>query len=111
MVTLDLVRGRSALLVVMGAAALLALGELASLSLELRAVELVERGVLRRALAHVLAIALGGVAVAAIVELATRGTLRGGLDAGVVAVAAAVAVVALAGVLAAGGRRDAEPPD
>jgi hypothetical protein len=109
-VVLDLVRGRSALLVVAGAAALLAIGELASLSLSLRSVELIARDALAHRLAHLATVALGGLAVAALVELATRDAVRGGLDAGLVALLAAVAVVALASALAAVGRAAREPP-
>jgi hypothetical protein len=109
-VVLDLVRGRSALLVVAGAAVLLAIGELASLSLSLRSVELIARDALARRLAQLAAVALGGLAVAALVELATRVAVRGGLDVGLVALLAAVAVVALASALAAVGREAPEPP-
>jgi hypothetical protein len=109
-VTLDLVRGRSALLVVAGAAALLAIGECASLSLSLRSVELIARDALARRFAQLAIVALGGLAVAALVELATRVAVRGGLDAGLVALLAAVAVVALAGALAPAGRETRDPP-
>jgi hypothetical protein len=99
-VALDAIRQRSAVVLVVCAAGLLTLGELATFALSLRAVELIERSLALRRCAHLAAIAAGGGAVAALVELATRIALRGGLASAVLGVGAVVLLLGLTSALA-----------
>ncbi len=101
-VVLDALAARSPVVLVLCAAALLTLGELASLSVGLRAVELVDRAVVRRRCAYLGAVAAGAGAAAGLVELASRIAIRGGLLAGAIGVGATVALLALVALLARG---------
>jgi len=94
-VAVDLLRGRSAVALVLCAAGLLTACELAWLSLGLRSVELVARRVLARAGARLAAVALGALAAAALVEAASRLAIGGGLGAAVLGVGATILLVAL----------------
>jgi hypothetical protein len=107
-VALDLLRTRSPLALVVCAAGLLTLGELAALSVSLRAVELVSRTVALRRTAYLAAVALGAAAVAAVVELATRIAIGGGLGSAALGVGAIVLLLgATSGLARARGRRSA----
>jgi hypothetical protein len=99
-VALDLLRTRSPLALVACAAGLLTLGELASLSVSLRAVELVTRTVAIRRTAYLAAVALGAAAVAAVVELATRIAIGGGLGSAALGVGAILLLLAATSGLA-----------
>jgi len=93
-IVLELVRARSLTVLVVYATALITLGELSAFCTSLRAVELVDREVVRRRVAYLALIALGGLAVSAIAALASRISLGGGLSAGALGVIAAVLVLA-----------------
>jgi len=94
------VRGGASVTLALYGAGLLTLGELASLSLSLRAVARVERAVLVRRCAALALVAVGALAVGALVALASHAAVRGGLAAGAAGVAATVAAVGLVAVLA-----------
>lgn len=108
LVTLDVLLARSGAALVAFAAGLLTLGELVALSGGLRAVELIERRLLARTAAHLVAVALGGAAAAAAVRLAAGVAIGGGLRAAALGIAAAVALLAATAALAAAGGRDGE---
>jgi hypothetical protein len=100
MVALDAIRSSSTLALALYGAGLLGLGELASFSVGLRAVERVERAVLARRSAAIVLAAVGALAVAALVGLASHAAVGGGLGAGALGVAATVAAIGLVAVLA-----------
>jgi hypothetical protein len=108
-VVLELVRARSLAVLVAYAAVLITLGELSSWSFSLRAVELVDRAVVTRRFAYLAVVALGGVAAAGVVALASRIALGGGLSAGAAGVCAAVLVLALTSALARARHRERPP--
>jgi len=108
-IVLELVRARSLVVLVLCATALITLGELSAFASSLRAVELIERSVLTRRLAHLAMIAIGSLAVSALAALATRVSVGGGLSAAVVGVIAAVLVLALTAGLDRA-RRGSKPP-
>jgi hypothetical protein len=99
-VTLEELRAHSAAALVLYAASLLTLGEVAAFSISLRSVTLVERRVAVRTVAYLAAVAAGAAAVAGIVELATRITIGGGLGAAAIGIGATVALLALTSALA-----------
>jgi hypothetical protein len=108
-IVLELVRSRSLTLLVAYAAALITLGELSAFSTSLRAVELVDRVVVRRRAARLALIALGGLAVSALAALASRIAIGGGLSAGALGVIAAVLALALTAGLDRARRRGRPP--
>jgi hypothetical protein len=108
-IVLELVRSRSLTVLVAYAAALITLGELSAFSASLRAVELVDRVVVRRRAGYLALVALGAVAVSAIAALASQIAIGGGLSAGAVGVIAAVLVLALSAGLDQARRRGRPP--
>jgi hypothetical protein len=98
-VTLAELRAPPGAVLVLFAAGLLLLGELASLAISLRAVELVARRVVRRRAAYLAAVAAGGAAVAAAVLLAAQIAIGGGLGSAALGVGAIVVLVGVTSAL------------
>jgi hypothetical protein len=99
-VALDVIRARPGAVLVLCAAGLLTLGELASLSASLRAVDLLSRRLAARRAVYLVCVAAGGAAVAALVELATHIAIGGGLVSAAIGVGATIVLLGLTSALA-----------
>jgi hypothetical protein len=99
-ITLEELRAPAGAVLVLYAAGLLLLGELASFAISLRAVELVARRVVRRRSAYLAAVAAGAAAVAAAVLLAARIAIGGGLASAALGVGAIVVLIGATSALA-----------
>lgn len=109
LITLELLRSRSPALLLAYASALITLAELSAFSWSLRAVELVERSVIARSLGRLVLVAVGGLAVSALAEIASRIAIGGGLSSGALGVIAAVLALALIAGLDQARRRSRSP--
>jgi hypothetical protein len=105
-VALEELRPPAGAVLVLCAAGLLLLGELASFAISLRAVELVARRVVRRRGAYLAAVAAGGAAAAAAVLLAARIAIGGGLASAALGVGAIVVLIGATSALTRSHRHD-----